>query len=239
VVSHTTRPMRIVGEAVFASLGRRGGFTGTDLGNGAVVVPSLLSVPFPQTGCAATCYNFILLRYRPDASPGAAAARLTAAVTRLGCPPGSCSVTVDQRPLDIQGYAGIRDTPRILAAVLTLLGVAALAHVLVTVVRRRRRDLTILKIIGMRRAQLLAVVSWQAAALTAGALILGIPLGILAGRWSWALFAGSVGVDPSTQVPVPLVLAEIGAALLLAIITATVPGYTAARVRPAAILRTE
>ncbi len=44
VVSHTTRPMRIVGEVVFPSLGRRGGFTGTDLGNGAVVSPSLLSV---------------------------------------------------------------------------------------------------------------------------------------------------------------------------------------------------
>jgi ABC-type antimicrobial peptide transport system permease subunit len=239
VVSHTTRPMRIVGEAVFASLGRRGEFTGTDLGNGAVVAPSLLSVPFPQTGCTATCYNFLLLRYRPDASPGAAAARLTAAVTRLGCPPGSCSVTTDQRPLDIQGYAGIRDTPRILGALLTLLAVAALAHVLVTAVRRRRRDLAILKIIGMRRAQLLTVVSWQAAALTAAALILGIPLGILAGRWSWTLFTESIGVDPSTQVPVLLMLAEIGAALLLAIITATVPGYTAARVRPAAILRTE
>lgn len=37
------------------------------------------------------------------------------------------------------------------------------------------------------------------------------------------LRAGSVGVDPRAQVPVLLVLAETGAALLLAIITATVP----------------
>jgi hypothetical protein len=86
VVNHATRPMRIVGEVVFPSLGRRGGFTGTDLGNGAVVSPSLLSVPFPQTGCTATCYNFVLLRYRPGVSPAAARARLIAAVTRLGCP---------------------------------------------------------------------------------------------------------------------------------------------------------
>jgi len=83
------------------------------------------------------------------------------------------------------------------------------------------------------------VVSWQAAALTVAALISGIPLGILAGRWSWALFAGSVGVDPNTQVPVLLVVAETGAALLLAIIAAAIPGRAAARVRPAAVLRTD
>ena len=110
---------------------------------------------------------------------------------------------------------------------------------LVTAVRRRRRDLVILKIIGMRRAQLLGVVSWQAAALTAGALMLGVPLGVLAGRWSWTLFARSVGVDPSTQIHVLHLLTGIGAALLLAISTAAGPGYAAARVRPAAVLRTE
>jgi ABC-type antimicrobial peptide transport system permease subunit len=239
VVTHTTGPLRIVGEVIFASLGRRGGFTGTDLGNGALVSTSLLSIPFPQTGCTTTCYNFILLRYRPGTSPAAAAARLIAAVTRLGCPPGSCSVAGDQRPLDIQGYTGIRDTPLILGALLTLLGVAALAHVLVTGVRRRRRDLAILKIIGMRKAQLLSVVCWQAVALTAAALIAGIPLGILVGRWSWALFAGSVGVAPSAQVPLLLLLTETAAALLVGIITATIPGRTAARTRPATVLRTE
>jgi ABC-type antimicrobial peptide transport system permease subunit len=239
VVSHATRPMRIVGEVVFPWLGRRGGFTGTDLGNGAVVSPPLLSIPFPQTGCTATCYNFVLLRYRSGISPAAARARLIAAVTGLGCPIGSCQVTADQRPPDIQGYAGIRETPRILGTLLTLLGTAALAHVLVTAVRRRRRDLAILKIIGMRRAQLLTVVSWQAAALTLAALIAGIPLGILAGRWSWALFAASVGVDPSTKIPILPIVAETGAALLLALIAAAIPGRAAARVRPAAVLRTE
>jgi hypothetical protein len=89
------------------------------------------------------------------------------------------------------------------------------------------------------RGHPLRVVSWQAAALTVAALIAGIPLGILAGRWSWALFAGSVGVAPSTEVPILLVLAEAGAAVLLAIITAAIPGRAAARVRPAAVLRTE
>ena len=239
VTSRVTHPMRIVGEAVFPSLGWRGTFTGTDLGNGAVVAPSLLSYPFPETGCTTTCYNFVLLRYRPGIRAGAAAARLIGAVTAHHCPPGSCSVAGDQRPADIQGYTGIRATPLILGALLALLGAAALAHVLVTGVRRRRRDLAILAAIGMRPAQLMRVVSWQAAALTVAALIVGIPLGLVAGRWSWALFAASVGVSPGAAVPALAVLAEAAVALLLAVVIAVVPGRAAGRVRPAASLRTE
>lgn len=239
VTTKTTHRLRIVGEAVFASLGRRGSFTGTDLGNGAAVAPSLLSSPFPQTGCTTTCYNFVLLRYGSGVGARAAAARLIATVTAHHCPPGSCSVVADQRPVDIQGYAGIRATPLLLGALLALLGAAALAHVLVTGVRRRRRDLAILAAIGLRPAQLLRVVSWQAAALTAAALAVGIPLGLVAGRWSWSLFAGSVGVSPGAEVPALAVLAEAAVALLLAAIIAVVPGRAAGRVRPAASLRTE
>jgi len=66
-------------------------------------------------------------------------------------------VTADQRPVDIQGYAGIRVTPLILGALLALVGAAALAHVLVTGVRRRRRDLAILAAIGLRPGQLTRV----------------------------------------------------------------------------------
>jgi ABC-type antimicrobial peptide transport system permease subunit len=240
-VGGATHPMRIVGEAVFPSLGSRGSFTGTDLGSGAVVWPSLLSTPFPQTGCVhgATCYNFILLRYRPGASLSAHAARLMAAITAAGCPPGSCLVVGDQRPGDIQNYSGIRDTPILLGALLALLGAATLVHVLITGVQRRRRDLAILKILGMRKTQLLSVVAWQATALTVAALAAGVPLGVVAGRWSWALFAGSVGVAPGPDVPVPLLLAMAGAAVLLAVLIAAVPGRSAARVKPAIILRSE
>src|SRR5262249_2178922 len=102
VPTRTTHRLRIVGEAVFASLGRRGSFTGTDLGNGAVVAPSLLSSPFPQTGCTTMCYNFVLLRYRSGAGASAASARLIATATAHHCPPGSCSRVADQRPVDIR-----------------------------------------------------------------------------------------------------------------------------------------
>ena len=185
--------MRIVGVAVFPSFGR-GGFAATDLGNGAQVSAATLSAPNPPS-CVGpgTCYNFLLIRYRPGTDLSAAAKRLVAAVTAAGCPPGTCVVTADQRPGDIRNYAGVRDTPLVLGALLALLAVGTLAHVLVTGVRRRRRDLAVLKTLGLLRSQVIAVVSWQATALAAVALAVGLPVGVVAGRWAWVIFADSVG----------------------------------------------
>ena len=83
-----------------------------------------------------------------------------------------------------------------------------LAHVLFTGVRRRR-DLAVLKTLGLTRSQLLKLVSWQASALATVALLAGLPLGALAGRWSWALFAGATGVPGQADIPLPLVLLAI------------------------------
>ena len=96
-----------------------------------------------------------------------------------------------------------------------------------------------LKTLGLVRRQVLGVVEWQAAALAVTALLVGIPLGVLAGRWAWALFAGAAGVSPVVTVPVPLVLAAIPVTVALALLIAAWPGRTAARVRPAAALRAE
>jgi putative ABC transport system permease protein len=168
-----------------------------------------------------------------------AATRLKAAVTKAGCPQGLCLVTTDQRPSDIHNYAGVRDTPLVLGAVLALLAVGTLAHMLLTGVRRRRRDLAILKTLGLLRSQLLRVISWQASALAIAALLVGLPLGLLAGRWAWQLFAGSTGVGNDASVPVPLLLLAIPLTVILANLIAAGPGWSATRIRPALILRSE
>ena len=62
---------------------------------------------------------------------------------------------------------------------------------------------------------------------------------MLAGRWAWAVFAGSAGVSGVADVPAPLVLLAIPATLALANLIASGPGWNAARVRPASVLRTE
>jgi hypothetical protein len=155
------RPMRVVGTAIFPDFGLPG-LSDTDLGTGALVATSLLSEDsMPQTGCVnhVTCYNFFLLRYRPGTDAGAVAGRLRAATARAGCPVSSCTVIEDQRPGDIKNFAAIRDTPLVLAAVLALLAAATLAHVLLTGVRRRRRDLAVLKTLGCTRSQVHGMVA--------------------------------------------------------------------------------
>ena len=235
----STSMMRIVGSAVFAAFSVGGG-SATDLGTGAAVAASVLSQPNPPacTG-STTCYNFFLLRYKPGTDLPAAAGRLEAAVTRAGCPRGLCLVTTDQRPSDIDHYTGVRDTPLVLGVLLGALAVGTLSHALLAGVRRRHRDLALLKTLGLLRGQLLRVVFWEASTLAGAALLVGVPLGVIAGRWAWVIFARSAGVAPQADVPVLLVLLAIPATLLLANLIAAGPGWTAARVPAATVLRSE
>lgn len=239
-IPHT---MRVVGVAVLPAFSR-GAFSPTDLGTGAVTTASVLSAEstsLATTLCrtSATCYNFFLLRYRPGTDLSAAAARLTAVLGAHQCPIGSCILGGDQRPGDIKGYTSIRDTPLVLAGILVVLAVGTLAHVLLTGVRRRRRDLAVLKTLGFARSQVLRVVAWEASAFAAVALIIGLPLGVVAGRAAWAVFANSAGVSAQPAIPVPLILLAVPVTVALANLIAAAPGWTAARLRPAAVLRTE
>jgi ABC-type antimicrobial peptide transport system permease subunit len=238
------RDMRVTGVTVLPAFGR-GTFAPTDLGTGAVTTAPVLSVPsVPDAGTlctskTATCYNFFLLRYRPGTDATAATAALTGAITKAGCPVGSCAVTTDQSPSDIKDYASVRDTPLVLAAVLIVFAVGTLAHVLLTGVRRRRRDLALLKTLGFTRRQVLAAVGWEGSTFATVALLIGIPLGVLAGRWAWSYFAANAGAPAQATVPLPAVLLAVPATLLIANLLAAWPGWTAARLRPALVLRAE
>ena len=71
------------------------------------------------------------------------------------------------------------------------------------------------------------------------ALLIGLPLGLAAGRWSWQLFGAGLGVNAAARVPVTLVLVMVPAVLIIANAVALWPGRSAARVSPARALRTE
>ncbi len=87
VVNGRRRDMRITGTAVLASFSR-GSFDATDLGNGAVLIPPVLSQPNQASGCTGPriCYSFVLMRYRPGTDRLAAAARLTRVTHKAGLP---------------------------------------------------------------------------------------------------------------------------------------------------------
>jgi ABC-type lipoprotein release transport system permease subunit len=133
----------------------------------------------------------------------------------------------------------VRTLPKILAALLGLLGLATLVHSLVSLVRTHRRDLAVLKTLGFTRSQVAATTAWQGTGFVGLALVVGVPLGIGAGRWAWQLVADQLGVVSAPRVPLPAMLVVVPAALLVANLAATIPGWLAARIRPAEALRTE
>ena len=71
------------------------------------------------------------------------------------------------------------------------------------------------------------------------AIVVGLPIGIAAGRWVWVVFAGRLGVPPRPVTPVLAVALLAPATVLLANLVAAVPGRLAARTQPAVALRTE
>jgi ABC-type lipoprotein release transport system permease subunit len=179
-----------------------------------------------------------------DLAPGTTAAqraRLVHVITAAnpdGTPGGTYQLT-QYRAAAIQDASQMGSQPLALALGLAAAAVLSLALTVLASVRRRRRELALLKTLGMTRRQLRAVVGWQTTLTLLIALALGLPLGIAAGRLAWRAFAGLLGVVPVTVVPV-LVLAA-GAAVLAAAgnVLAAVPATVAARTDPATALRAE
>jgi ABC-type antimicrobial peptide transport system permease subunit len=87
-------------------------------------------------------------------------------------------------------FGRAESTPRPIAGVLAALAFGSLAHVLVSTVRRRRRDLAVLKALGFTRRQVMMTVAVQATVVLGIALLIAVPLGIAA--------AGRFGTDALT-----------------------------------------
>ena len=70
-------------------------------------------------------------------------------------------------------------------------------------------------------------------------IVVGVPLGIVLGRWLWDLFARAIYAVPEPSVPIVSVAVVALAALVLANLVAAVPGRMAAKTRTALVLRAE
>jgi putative ABC transport system permease protein len=151
----------------------------------------------------------------------------------------STCVVTDQRPNGVTNYASIDGTPAVLAALLAVVSTAVLGQFIVVSGRRRRRDFAILKALGLLRRQVSAITAWQVSTLTGLALLAGLPLGVAAGRWSWALFARGLGIPAAAITPLWPVLLMVPAVIVTANAVAFWPGRATARLSPAEVLRAE
>ena len=75
--------------------------------------------------------------------------------------------------------------------------------------------------------------------MTGLALLAGLPLGVVAGRWSWTLFAHGLGIPAAPLTPIWPVLLIVPAVIVIANAVAFWPGRAAARLSPADVLRAE
>jgi ABC-type lipoprotein release transport system permease subunit len=143
------------------------------------------------------------------------------------------------RPAEIVNFRSMGTIPTVLASGLAAGAVAALGLTLVTSVRRRRRDLALLKSIGFTQKQLAASIAWQSSVAALIGCVVGIPLGVVVGRALWTSFARSINAVPAPAVPeLTLVLIGVGA-LVFANLIAAIPGRIAARTSTALVLRAE
>jgi len=237
-----TRPTQlvIVGTATMPAFGGTGG-AHMEMGEGAVLddqlIPPSQRNPFdqPQPGP-----NAILMRARPGTSMAAVQRSIDAIVTKLGGGSGvGPPLLGPQRPAEIIAYRNLGATPNVLGGALATGAVIALGLTLVASVRRRRRDLALLKTLGFTNRQLAATIAWQSTVAVGIGTIVGAPLGVALGRWLWELFAREIDAVPDPSVPVlPVLLVALGA-LVLANLVAAVPGRIAARIPANLALRAE
>ena len=246
--------LRVVGTATFPAIGFASTVSDhTSMGTGALLANQDLPKQFAelvQSGPvpALDGPNLAFVRLKPHAPPTAALASLRriaqAADQAFADAPGGAAgngivVQGVQRPAEIVNYKTIGITPVLLVSGLALGAIAALALTLLASVRQRRRDLALLKTIGFVRRQLAAAVAWQATVAGLVGIVVGVPLGVIAGRWLWNLFAEQIYAVPYSTIPVwSLVLVGVGT-LVLANMIAAVPARTAARTPTALLLRSE
>ncbi|HEV3268033.1 MAG TPA: FtsX-like permease family protein [Acidimicrobiales bacterium] len=242
--------LTIVGTATLPSVGTAFSLH-PSMGTGAIIYNRLepasmrkfLSSPYPTLNGPAVV--FVRLRKGVSREKALASLRKIAAVGNrafAAVPNGNGAgdnvfVTTVQYPAEIENYRSIGSTPAVLALTLALGAVVSLGLTLTASVRRRRRDLALLRTLGFTRRQLMAALAWQASVAAVIGVIVGIPLGAVLGRWLWTSFARTIFAVPEPTVPIVSVLVVALSALILANVVAALPGRSAARTSTAQILR--
>jgi hypothetical protein len=216
-------PAVVVGRAVLPAAGRYQGADHTALGEGAVIAP----------GASGSASGMLFVRMEPGIDRSDYERRLGEALTSFGQP----TIRGTPRPADVQSLESLRKVPVATATVLVGVIAVAVAHALVVAVHRRRRDLAVLRAIGVRAATLRFAAAWQAVTVTLVAASIGVPLGVVAGRWSWMAAAGAFGTVPVAVVPWAQVLAFILLSAVSAVVIGLVFSARGLRVWPAEVLR--
>jgi len=182
--------------------------------------------------------ELVVVRLRPGVSATAGRAdvqRIARAANKaLAADPrgagNNVSVLGALRPAQIVNYRTVGSTPVILAVGLAAGAIVALGLTLAASVRRRRRDLALLKTLGFTQRQLRKPGFGTPKV---------APRLLVRARQLWILFARNINAVPDPAVPVLSVLLVAIGALVFANLDAALPGLDAAHTPAALALRAE
>jgi ABC-type lipoprotein release transport system permease subunit len=223
----TKIPMTIVGIPVFPDVGFGGG-----LGQGAAMTMDGLHRFYPDA-----TQNLVLATFTAGADVSATFDRVNEVLEPLGA--STVEGDVGSQGFRVQDALRSERLPLLVAALFAVVAFGTLVHLLISSVRRRRRDLAILRTLGFKKGQVMWTVAWQSATLAAVALAIGVPAGVLLGRLAWDLFADRLGVIVEPVIAWRAVVFVVPLTIALAVSVGLGPAIAARRTRPAVVLRAE
>ena len=122
-----------------------------------------------------------------------------------------------------------------------MIALLSVGHLIVLSVRRRAHDFAVLRSLGCTPRQVDRIVAWQATMLAIVGTVIGVPIGIVLGRFVWARVAHAYGIRTDSAWPgIAMTIALFGTVALAAQRDRVAPGTTTAAQRPIVeALRTE
>lgn len=230
-VGDAGRSMRVVGSALLPATSH----TAYDQ-SGWITRDSLMSVVEPATSDDEFFEDYLLLTWKPDIDVVAARQRMTElANTRQAI---YLSIPAELPP-GVDSLRSMLVLPLTLAAFFAMLAVATVAHALATTVRRRRGDLAVLRSMGFTRTDARLAVAFQASLLAVAGVLLGVPAGIVVGRFLWKQFADNYPVVYAPPLALVAIVLAAPVAVVVSNLLAIGPARNATKIRPAEILRSE
>jgi hypothetical protein len=207
---------------------------GGSLASGVLLSPATFSREELGAACedSENCTNTIAVKLADGVDPARFAERYSDEEAGI-------SVSLPTPPGDIDRLTAVQDLPRFLAVFLALLGAAAVSFATATTVRQRRRDLAVLRVLGMTRRHVRSVVVMFVLAVSVSGAVVGVGLGLVVGRQVWRAVAASVAVPFAPSMPLAAAVLVPVAALLLAQLVATRSRVAATEIPAAVVLRAE
>jgi ABC-type lipoprotein release transport system permease subunit len=144
---------------------------------------------------------------------------------------------VAEPPGDVRNLDLVRSYPLWLAGFLAAIGLFTVVNALVVSARKRSQQVGILRALGLTRGQVVGAVSTQGASMCVIGALIGVPVGIALGRWTWSASAHQLGVADHLSAPMLALVAVIVAGLVLLLVLGAIAGWFAGRSTPSRVLR--